>query len=255
MILTNSAFYYDFEVKSSNNLISFNEGSGELIATMRAGKYTLSNGVIEAARAMNEVGNFTYTASMNRQTRLVTISGSSPFSILTTSSSVTSTAFSLLGFSGADKTGLSSYVGQTSIGKAYYPQFRLQSYVDFEDNQKAVDSTVNVAASGAVELVRFGIVKLMECEIDFITDIDQGGVGYIRSDLSGVLKARTFLEYAVNKGPIEFIGDILTPSTFINCILENTEESKDGVNFKLKEKYASGLVGYYSTGSLTFREI
>lgn len=255
MITTNSAFYYNFEITASNKFLSFNEGGAEIIATLRVGKYTLTTGVNEVIRALNEYGALTYSGSLNRSTRLVTISASGTFSLLTTSGTNSLSIFPTIGFSGSDKTGASSYTGSSAIGSVYQPQFRLQSYIDFEDNQKAVDSTVNVSANGQVELVRFGVVKLMECNIDFITDIDQGSGAYIRTDLSGVSNARTFMQYLVNKGPLEFIPDILTPGTFTNCILESTPESRDGVDFKLKEKFSSGLVGYYSTGLLTFREV
>lgn len=255
MILTNSSFYYDFQITEDNKFISFDEGGGEIIAELRVGKYTLTGGVNEAIRAMNDAGALTYTGSLDRTTRIVTISGSANFSILGATMTNTLTALFTLGFGATDLTGASTYDGASAIGSVYRPQFRLQAYVDFNDNQQAVDSTVNVSANGQVELVRFGVVKLMECDIDFITDIDQGYGGYIRTDGSGVSKARSFMEYLVNKGPVEFIADEKSPYTFKNCILESTPESKDGVNFKLKEKFSSGLVGYYSTGLLTFREI
>lgn len=255
MITTESAFYYGFEITATNKFICFDEGFGELIAEMRVGKYTLTSGVNEAIRAMNEVGSLVYTGTLDRSTRLVTISSTSNFSLLVDTGTNTLSAFAILGFTGVDKTGASTYTGSTAIGTSYRPQFRLQSFVDFNDNQQAVDSTVNVSANGQVELIRFGIVKLMECNIDFITDIDQGYGGYIRTEATGVAKARTFLEYLVNKGPLEFIPDIENPGAYTNCVLESTPESKDGVNFKLKEKFSSGLIGYYSTGLLTFREV
>lgn len=255
MITTESAFYYGFEITANNKFICFDEGGGELIAEMRVGKYTLTSGVNEAIRAMNDAGSLVYSGSLNRSTRLLTISSTANFSLLTTSGTNTLSAFPVLGFSGADKSGASTYTGSSAIGTSYRPQFRLQSYVDFNDNQQAVDSTVNISANGQVELIRFGVVKLMECNIDFITDIDQGHGGYIRTELTGVSKARTLMEYLVNKGPLEFVPDIENPNTYTNCVLESTPESKDGVNFKLKEKFSSGLIGYYSTGLLTFREV
>lgn len=256
MITTNSTFYYDFQITAQNRFISFKEGAGpELIAEMRVGKYTITNGVSEAVRALNDAGSLTYTYVIDRKTRIVTISASNTFSLLTSSGTNTLSALPTLGFSGSDKTGSSSYTGTAAIGKVYTPQFRLQSYVDFNDNQQAVDSTLNITANGQVELIRFGVVKIMECNIDFITDIDQGLGGYITTNLNGVSDARSFMEYLVNKGPLEFIPDLTNPSTYKNCILESTVESSDGVNFKLKEKFSSGLIGYYSTGLLKFREI
>ncbi len=255
MIFSDSAFYYGLEVTAETSRISFSEGSGELIGVMRSGKYTLTSYLAEVLRAMNDAGALTYTGSVDRETRLITISAGSTFSLLVSSASVTSTAFSTMGFSGSDKTGASSYTGTGAVGFSYRPQFRLQGFVDFDDNQKAVESTLNESASGAVELVRFGVVKLMECNIKFITDIDQGFGGPIRTDLSGVLNARLFMQSAVKKGPIEFIPDVTDPDTFRTCVLESTPENQKGVDFRLKEQLASGLVGYYETGTLVFREI
>jgi hypothetical protein len=255
MITTESAFYYDFEITESNKFISFNEGGGEIIAELRVGKYTLTGAVNETVRAMNDAGSLIYTGSMGRNNRIVTISASANFSLLGATMTNTLTVLFDLGFINIDYSGANTYDGNSGIGSVYRPQFRLQSYVDFDHNQQAVDSTVNISANGQVELVRFGVVKLMECNIDFATDIDQGYGGYIRTDGSGVSNLKNFMEYLVNKGPIEFIPDIQNPGTYKNCVLESTPESKDGVNFKLKEKFSSGLIGYYSTGLLTFREV
>jgi len=255
MILTDSAFYYGIEIAQDNSILSIDEGSGELLVNLAYGKYTLTTALNEVLRALNEQGSLTYTGSIDRANRLYTINSSANVTLKVSTGTSASSAYSTIGFTGLDRTGDDSYQGNLGVGSSYRPQFRLQSYVDFEDNQKAVDSTVNVSASGRVELIRFGVVKLMECNIDFITDINQGAGGYIRTDLSGVDNARDFMEYAVTKGPMEFIGDVTTPNFFTSCVLESTPESKDGVDFKLKEKFGSGLIGYYSTGLLIFREV
>jgi hypothetical protein len=226
MITSNSAFYYNFEVTASNRFISFSEGGPEIIGELRVGKYTLTNGVAEVVRAMNEAGSLVYTGSLNRATRLCTIASTASFELLVDTGTNSLSIFPLIGFSGSDRTGASTYTGTTAIGGSYRPQFRLQSFVDFQDNQQAVDSTLNVTANGQVELVRFGVVKLMECEIDFITDIDQGAGGYITTNLNGVSDLRVFMQYLVRKGPVEFIPDILSPSTYTNCILESTPERR-----------------------------
>lgn len=256
MIFSKSAFYYGIEVTAETSRISFSEGAGpELIGVLRSGKYTLTTYLNEVLRALNQSGALTYTGSIDRTKRLYTIIGSGTFTLKVASSSVTATAFSTMGFTGSDRTGGTSYQGTGAVGFSYLPQFRLQSFVNFDDNQKAVESTLNESASGAVELVRFGVIKLMECNLTFITDIDQGFGGPIETNLSGVSAARSFMQSIVKKGPIEFIPDRLSPNTFRYCVLEATPESSKGVDFKLKEQFTSGKIGYYETGLLTFREV
>jgi hypothetical protein len=256
MIFTNSAFYYGTEVTTINNEIGFDEGGGEILATMSTGKYSLTEYVTEIARVMNLAGALTYTVSVDRATRQITIAGSGSFDLLVSTTSSGNSAFASIGFSGSDRTSLNSYKGNLAVGSSYLPQFRLQNFVDFDDNQSAILSNVLTSADGSqVEVVKFGTLKIMECEIDYITDLNLGKEGYIRTDLTGVAKARAFLEWCVTKGKLEFIPDILNPSTFNKVILESTPESKDGVGFKLKEQYSKGLVGFYTTGVLEFREL
>ncbi len=253
---TFSAFYYGIEITGSNRYLCFDEGNGELVASLRPGRYTPTTLMNEAARAMNEVAvDGIYTGLLDRANRLITIEADIPFDLLVATGSTTASCFSTLGFNGLDLTGEDSYRGDSAVGFSYVPQFKLQSWVYFDDYQKAVESTLNQSASGEVELIRFGRFKLMEAEIKFITDIDQGVGSPIRTDLSGVDNLRHFMENATDKGPIEFMPDMTQPGTYRNCILESTAESQQGVDFKLKEMFAQNLPGYFTTGLLTFREV
>jgi len=253
MIFTDSAFYYGIEVTEDNRILFFDEGNGALVAQLVAGKYSLTDLASETARALNEAGLLDYSVTVDRQSRLITISASDPFDLLLSESG--NQVFGLLGFTGADKEGSDSYTGTLPVGLVYRPQFRLQGFVDFADNQKAVESTLNTSASGRVEVVRFGVARIMECEIRYITDIPQSVGSYFFSNPNGVLDARAFMIYAVTKGPMEFIPDICNPAIFTKCLLESTPESSIGVDFKLKELFTQNLPGYYTTGLLNFREV
>lgn len=256
MRTSNSAFYFGIVITDSNRFLCFDEGNGELIASLRPGKYTPTGLMNEVARAMNEVAeDGVYTSELERYTRLLTISADISFDLLIATGSSAASVFSTLGFTGADQTGLDAYTGSGPVGLSYRPQFRLQSWVEFEHNQKAVDSTVNVSASGQVELVRFGRFKLMEAEITFATDIFQPAGGPIMNNPNGISDLQTFMEYATEKGPMEFIPDVTNPEVFNNCILESTPESPQGVDFKIKELIARNLSGYFTTGILIFREV
>lgn len=260
MIFTNSAFYYGLQISDSNQFLAFSEDGGpELLAQLRIGRYTLTTLAAEVARAMNAIGSQEYAVNIDRVNRTYEIEATDAmpvdFSLLISSGSSGSSAFSTIGFTGSDLTLSTSYTSNTMVGSSYRPQFRLQDFCNFDDNQKASESNVLTSASGQVEVIKFGNIKIMECQIMYITDLDMKDVGYIRTDLSGVQNARSFMVYATTKGPIEFIPDILNPQNFTKCILETTPESQEGVNFKLKEEYGKGLPGFYTTGKLTFREV
>jgi len=254
MIKTYSAFYYGIEVTEVTQGFEFLEGATSRVATLRVGKYSLTDFASEIARAMNDVGTDTYTVAADRTSRVISISSTGSFTLLVSTGNPTG-AYSILGFTGSDTASASSHTGSVAVARSYEPQFYLQSYVDFEDNQEAVDSTVLETASGQVETVKFGTKKIMECEIKFATDIDQGVGGYIRTNSNGVQDLRTFMQEIVKKGPLEFVPDKTQPAGFIKCILESTPESGDGVNFRLKENFSQGLIGYFETGLLRFRRL
>lgn len=257
-IRTYSAFTYGHTVTDENKFINFNEGSGELLAQLDVGSYTLDAYKDEVARAMNDVIGTTvaYTVTLDRTTRTLTVSGDAPFDLLVSSgANIGADAFPLMGFTGSDLTGLSSYEGDSQCGLYFEPQFMLQKYVDFEDNIKTTSASVNESASGNVEVVSYGTVNYMECNITLQTNIVQAKGSYLKSDPAGYDNLRAFLRYLITKAPIEFIPDLDTPTSFKDCLLESSKEGANGVNIKIKELYTKGYAEYYESGLLTFREL
>lgn len=253
---TFSCFYYGFEITSENNIINFNEGSGELSAELEVGSYTLTSILPIIETAMNAAGALTYTASVNRATRLITISAASNFSLLvSTGSQFANSPFGLLGFSGSDKTGSNTYTGGSAAGSIYEPQFRLQNYISPDKWTGAALATVNKSASGRVEVVKFGNESFMQCDIKYVTNSPQSDNFIIKSNASGVESLIDFMNYCITKGPLEFMPDISNRADYVTLLLESTPESKDGVAFKLNELYDKGLPGWFDTGTLKFRLI
>jgi hypothetical protein len=256
MINTYSKFYYINPVDDGNFYLNFNEGSGELTAEIETASYTPTDLAEAVEAALNDTGVNTYTVTFNRSDRTYTIASTVNFSLLTsTGSNVGSDIFSLLGFTGADRTGASTYTGNVAGAFEYEPQFKLQSFVDQEDLQKAVSASINKSASGSVEVVKFGTEKFFEFNLMFITDIDQGVDGPIKTNLSGVSDVRQFLRFAIEKHEIEFIPDVSDVATFYKVLLESTDEDKNGTGYRLKELYAKGLPGYFESGKLVFRYV
>jgi hypothetical protein len=257
MINTHSAFIFGHTINITNFYFGIDEGFDEILVELNAGAYSLTGFANELGRALNEysvIGN-NYLVSLDRTARKITISADNNFSILTTSSSQFSlSAYSLAGFSGADKTGANSYTGDDASGSIYNTQYKLQKYVDFEDQQGKQSAIVNIPASGRFkEQVSYGALKIMECEFKYICDYALGKSSVIRENLNGVADARNFLLYLITGAPIEFCQDENDLSVFKKCIIEKTPDDSKGTKFKLKEdrQYRNT----FSSGVLKFREI
>lgn len=252
---THSAFYYGFVVSADALFIDFDEGGPELTAELNLASYSLTDFVTEVARAMNDVGGQLYTVSVNRATRIITISAPGAFTLLgATGSHSGTTALGLAGFAAADTSAAVSHAGGAA-GGAYNTQFILQSHIDPQDNKSSTYATVNKSASGRIEVVSYGNEEFLECEIKFANDYNAGPDVPIRFNASGVDDLRALMNYLITKGPLEFMEDEDSPSSFITVLLDSTAEDKNGVKFKLKEMYSMGLPGYFETGKLTFRVI
>jgi hypothetical protein len=257
-IKTYSAFVYGHTITDENKFINIDEGSGEISIEVEIGSFTLDGFVNAIAVAINSNPDVVneYTATVNRSTRVITISSDANFDILVdTGTQSESSAFPLMGFTNGDLTGQQSYSGNEQSGSYFEPQLYLQKYIDFADNVKTTQANVNKTASGLVEVVSYGTVRYMECLITLQTNIEQAKESELKNDPSGYDNLRSFMLYCITKAPIEFIKDINTPDEYTDCLLERTDRSSDGVDFRLKELYSRGLVGYFDSGSLVFREL
>ena len=251
MLNTMSKWYYGHYIDSTNNTLPFNDGT-DRTATLNVGDYSLTEFVTEIARALNAASSLTFSASVDRSTRRITITGSSNFELQTTTGA-SANPFSLMGFSGADKTGANNYTGAAASGSEFKPQLKLQKYIAFGDEQLASYSNVAKSASGAVEVVSFGTDDFMTCEVAYQTNNTVTG-SIIENQTNGLDNLRTFLQYAVNKRKLEFIPDRDTPATFFKTILESTNASGDGTGYRLNE-YLGIMPGFFSSGTLRFRKL
>lgn len=252
-LTTFSAFTYGHDIDDNSNYIDFSEdGITELSAVIETGSYTLETFVNACLVALNDAGSLTYTATIDRSTRKITLTGSANFDLLVTGTHSAISAFTLMGFT-SDKTGSNSYTSDIASGFYYEPQYKLQRFVDFVDKVESVQSSVNTSASGIVEVVSYGTNQFMECNITYATNIT--GQGAIKNNPTGVSDLRAFMNYAIKKKPMEFIPDVDTPSVYTSCILEKTPANTNGTSFTLNELYGRGLANYFETGTLTFREI
>lgn len=255
-ISTRSSFYYGHVVDTSNRYLDFNEGLDALVATLNPGGYSLTSYAVELARALNAAGALTYAVSVDRATRFITIAAGSNFSLLCNSGANNGqSVWSMAGFAtSADLTGADSYAGTLASGSSFRPQYWLQKYTPFVNMKKRIDASVRQSSDGTVEVVTFGDVSFMECDILFSSDLTGADTFPVEANASGVSDLRSFLDAITLKNPMEFIPDRDTPATFTKCILESTAESKQGTDYKVKEM-APSFMGYFTSGKLVFREV
>ncbi len=256
---THSKFFYGWEVDATNRKLDFNEGVGQLTASLRIGDYTLTEFCDEIARAMNDVADsYIYTCSVDRDTRKISIEADGVFSLLVTSGTHLGTSvFATAGFTGADKTGDDEYEAQEASGNVYSTQFILQDHVASEDYRKAVDATVNKSASGKVEVFQFGEEAFVQFNLKYVSDnpVAASSAHVFRENLTGIDDLRDFMQYLIRKKPVEYMPDEDETDEFEKLILESTPDDSKGVGYKLKELYGQGMPGWYETGLLKMRVV
>jgi len=255
-LTTFSKFYFGHTITSVNNAIDFDEGGAELQATIANGDYTLTEFLVAIKTAMDAVGALTYTVTVDRATRFITISSTSNFTLrCNTGSRSGSSAYGLMGFDTAsNKTGASTYTGTIASGSEYKPQSLLIDHIASEDWLEKNDAVVNESASGIVQVIFFGNTNFIQMNIRLATNRTISSCQpEIEYQANGVSNLRNFMEYAITKAKVEFMPDRDTPATFQKVLLEKTEESKNGTSFKLKE--LKKAAGYFETGTLVWRVV
>lgn len=250
-----SKFYYGYEIGINNNKINFNEGSGQLTATISIGIYSPSDLATEIKTQLDAIGVKTYTVVFSRSTRKYTISCNAGSFDLLIATGLNSSAgvYDLIGFTGAsDLIGLGSYTSDNVSGDEYKPQFKLQDYTSPENWFEKVDSSVNESSSGYVEVISYGTVQFTEFNLMFITDKPMDGE-VIRNNPSGLSDINRFMQFLIKRGNFDFMPDENVPSTYYKLTLESTADSSKGVGYKLQEEVNKSLPGFYQTGKLKFR--
>lgn len=252
--------YYVDPINKDNNLLNFREPNQppalEITAGLLVGSYTLTDLATEVQRALNDNGQETYTVTIDRDTRICTIAASDTFELLvSTGSNIGLGPYSLLGFTGSDRTGSNSYSGDLPVGTEYIPQFLVQDFVDFADNLEGTQASVNESAEGIVEVVTFGDRRFTEFNITYITNRERDKDGPIRNNPQGIEEARSLMEFLIKKSEVELMYDRADRSDFTKVLLESTRQDRTGTAYQLRELINRGLEGYFETGRLRFRKV
>lgn len=255
-LATHSLFYYGHKIDENNNLINFKEGAGpELVAQVPVGSYTLTKFLQVIVAAMNAASSLDWVGSINRSTRIITLTSSGTSSILFgTGSTALNSPASLLGFPSTDILNATSFVGSSGSGFSYAPQFPIQSYTGKNKNKKLVNAVVTKSASGdSVSVQSFGSERFIKGNIKYITN--QPTDGLLRANSQAVEEAQSFMDYIIEKNPIEFMENEADPDTFDRVYLNSTDDGQDGTSYELTEYVDRNLPEYFETGLLTFKVI
>jgi hypothetical protein len=208
-ILTLSLFYFGTTVTINNRSIDFDEGAGELYADLKVGDYSLTEYAAEVQRALRLAGSQAYTVTFNRASRTLTIAAPLAFDLLVSSGSRLGTsAWAMMGFTGADLTGLLSYEGDEGAGEEYQTQHPVNNYLASKDSRVKEQATVNSTPSGITQMINFGDSRRISMNIRLITDLT--GVQNLPffDNANGVDDFRNFMDYLLTKVRVEFMEDV-----------------------------------------------
>jgi len=255
-LTTFSKFYYGQIINTDNYSLDFSEGGPELEASVSIGDYTLSTLPVAVKTQLDALGSQEYDVSVDRDTRRITISSVADFELLVFSGPRSGVSvFSLLGFTGADRTGSNSYTGDSPSGFEYSPQFILQDHVPTANYKNFIDPSVNVSSNGEVEVVKFGVQRFLQANIKYATNEQHPAVGPIENNPTGVDDLISFMDYCIEKNKIEYMANRNDAGTYEIVLLEDSgSNGKEGTGYKLKELYTESLPFHFETGVLKFRK-
>jgi len=253
-ITTRSRFFYGTTVTQQNRSIDFDEGSGEIQATLKVGAYSLTEYAAEWQRALREAGTQAYLVTLNRTTQKLTISAPSAFTLLSdTGSRVGTGAWDMAGIdTSADIVVNTSHTAANIAGERYDTQYPVNEYLAFDDNEVKESGVVSSTPAGIVQQIYFGDGARCEMNIRLITNQNLKCTSPFGYNPNGVSDAKAFLSYLLTKGKVEFMPDLSAPASFFTCYLERTQQDQNALRHQFENMQTPDV---YQTGVLTFREI
>ena len=247
-----STILYGYQVTENNRSIDFKGAVTDMtprLATLRLGFYSLTSLMTEIVRAMTEVdATRVYTVTANRsiaggtQNRITISSSGTFFQILfATGPRAASSVATLIGFVPVDKTGATTYTGNSSTGIQFTSTYPAYTYLGPDYYQKVFGS-VNVSASGQKEAIVFNIQNFIQAEFKYEkkAEIEANWV--------------PFFQWAIQQKRFEFVPEISSPSVFYEVTLEKTGADGKGLAFTLQEMLPD-FPNVYKTGQIVMRKV
>lgn len=254
---TYPVIYYGYEIDETNNKLNFDEGSGELVATINVGSYSFETLMDAIKLAMNAASTLpqVYFVTAIRSSRKVQITSTANFDLLVSTGTQAGLGpWSLLGFTNGDVTGSNAYISDSASGDEYKPQFLLQDFMHPDQDVRYIDSSINESSSGDIQAVSFGTRRFMSFSLKFITEMETDGV-VIRYNPFGYQDAIDFLKYCIKKGPLEIMLDESDRNNYFTLLLESTDADNMGTGYMLRAMIGNNLPDFYESGILKFRVV
>lgn len=251
-----SAFNYGHTITNANRFINFSEGGSPLLAILPIGSYALSEIPGLLASALNEVGGQEYSVTLNRTNgNLLTVSAPGNFELLVASGDNAPQSFyNLAGFTGSDRVGSNSYQGDSASGAQYITQTEITNYIDFSEYKEKIDPVIRTTANGLTEVIAYGTLERCSFDLPYITN--QVPQGWIRETATGKDEIEAFMDYAMEKRPLEFLRYVDEPENVTPVILDKARGNSKGTGYKLTHLVTTKkLKDYYELKGLVFRKI
>lgn len=244
-----SLFLYGYTISATNRFIDFKTSSSgsTLTASIPLGTYSLTLLLSAISSALSAVDLLnTYNVNANRAINgnlenRITISTTGSFLSLLFSSGPNSVnnCSSLLGFSGADLTGSTSYTSTLTSGTSFVPSLIGYNFINPTQRNKCFGK-VNLSSSGNRETIVYSTQTYFQMQFKYIPT-------------SEALNSWTpLLNWSTQGKLIEFTPDITQPSNYYEAWLEQTSLDGNGLGYELKEMLPS-FPFYYDTGIMLYR--
>lgn len=244
-----SLFLYGFQVTEINRSLDFKNSSGgsQLNATLTLGYYSLTSLAVEVKKQLQAADpTNSYIVSINRnisggtQNRVTIGTSGSYLSLLFgTGTRAGSSCAALLGYTGTDKTGATSYQGQASAGTSLITNFAGYNYIPKELMQKQFGS-LNISTSGIKEAVVFATQRFWQVQFKYIPKT------------TAINEWSPLMRWLSNQRLFEFTPEITSPTIFNEGTLESSSADSKGLGYTLTEMLPS-FPNLYDTGILKFR--
>lgn len=238
---------FGVQVTPNNRSIDFRTVSmgPEKQATLRVGLYSLTSLANEIRRAMSVADpSFTYTVTFNRavsagtQNRItISTSGGYLDLLLLTGTRSASSFAPLVGYSSTDKTGATSYTGQSSCGTILIPSYPPQDYQPIGSIHDSRRSS-NDSTSGKIETVSFSYFRNFQFKIKWI---EEGSTEYFNF--------QNFNIWMLRGGLIEFSESVNDANTYTVGAPINVRPPIE------LNRMVPGFYDYFETPVYTFREV
>ena len=244
-----SMFLYGYEITEYNRSLDFRASFGgpEKQATLTLGYYSLT-GLMEEIKTQMEAADPAneYTITANRavaggtQNRVTISTDGGYLNLLFLSGTRNATTCAtILGFIKADRTGATSYTGNSSSGTPVVPNLLGYNFLPPEYMRKNFGS-VNVSASGVKEAIVYAIQKFWQVQFKYIPKT------------TATTEWVNLMTWMMLQRPIEFTPEITSPTVFYDGTLESTGADGRGLGFTLSEMLPQ-FPHHYDTGLMKFR--